>query len=485
MTVIAGLARNPAAPAGVLLRLLDAAPPAAARGLAVHPGLPLPVQEAMAGHPAPGIAGALAERPDVDPAIRLRLLHHRHWRVAVRAFGRPGQPPLPDDVLSDLVLAFEDEPREGLYFVNELWGELLHATHYDVRPYRVAAAHADPRVRRHAAQVAYRLDGAHRAALLADPEPEVRAEAAAAIAEQERVMQPADLPGHHCHAYWAVLQRPLSRALIDQVLASGDVAALSYAGSNPTTPPDVVAALLDHPEAKVRRRLAAREDLTGDQLLRLAADPVAAVRTAVSVHPRLTEEQRARIAIDPATVDGDGEWTVRHPGQRVPPLARALRWAGSVNPLLRRRAAAHPHLPPGLLAGDPDLGVRVLVAQNNPQAPPELLLRSYLEYHGPGRERLRDLPGFPAAGLARFAGDPDPAVRLLATLDPRAPGEVVERLCADPDPAVRQAAAACPRLPVPRIVALLGDPDLAGPAAANPALPPDAMERIVRSAAAG
>ena len=484
MTVVAGLARNSAAPAGVLLRLLDAAPAAAARGLAVHPGLPLPVQEAMAAHPALAVRGALAERPDVDPAIRLRLLHDPHWRVAVRAFGRPGQPPLPDDVLSDLLLAFEQEPREGLYFVNELWGEVLDAVHYDVRPYRVAAVHADPRVRRHAAQVAYRLDEAHRAALLADPVPEVRAAAAAAIAEDERVMQPADLPGHHCHGYWAVLQRPLSRALIDRVLASGDVAALYYLGPNPSTPPDVVAALLDHPEAEVRQRLAARDDLTGAQLLRLAADPVTAVRTAVSVHPGLTEEQRARIAIDPAGVDGDDDWTARHPGRRVPPLAQALRWAGSVNPLLRRRAAAHPHLPPDLLAGDPDLGVRVLVARNNPQAPPELLLRSYLEYHGRGRERLRDRPGFPVAGLATFAGDPDPAVRLLATLDPQAPGEVVARLCADPDPGVRQAAAACPRLPVPRIVALLGDPELAGWAAANPALPPGAMERIVQSAVA-
>ena len=355
----------------------------------------------------------------MDPALRVRLLHDPKWPVAIRAFGRPGQAPLPDDVLSDLLLAFEEEPREGLFFVNELWGELLHAGHYDVRPYRVAAAHADPRVRRHAAQVAYRLDGAQRAALLADPVAEVRADAASAIAEQERVMQPADLPGHHCHGYGAVLQRPLSRALIDHVLASGDVAALYYVGPNPTTPPDVVAALLDHPEAEVRRRLAARDDLTGEQLLRLAADPVAAVRTAVSVHPRLTEEQRARIAVDPGTVDDGGEWAVRHPGRRVPPLDRALRWAGSVNPLLRRRAAAHPDLPPGLLADDPDLGVRVLVARNNPQAPPELLLRSYLEHHGPGRERLRELPAFPVAGLATFAGDPDPAVRLLATLDPR------------------------------------------------------------------
>ena len=119
----------------------------------------------------------------------------------------------------------------GLHFVNELWGELLDAGHHNVRPYRIAAAHADPRVRRHAAGAAYRLGGADRAAPLADPEPGVRAAAAAAIAEHERIQQPAHLPDHHCHGYWDVLQRPLSRALVDQVVASGDVAA------PPRTPP--------------------------------------------------------------------------------------------------------------------------------------------------------------------------------------------------------------------------------------------------------
>ena len=273
-----------------------------------------------------------------------------------------------------------------------------------------------------------------------------------------------------------------------------DTSELSFVGPNPSTPPDVVDALLDHPVAEVRRRLAARADLTPAQLHRLATDAEAEVRTAVSVHPGLSEEQRATMAIDVSTATGHGHYGPRRLcrgeghdflAERTPALADALRWARSVNPLLRRRAARHPELPADLvqaLAGDPDLGVRVLLAQCHPEAPPALLLRGFLEYTGCGRERLSERPRFPVDGLATFAGHADPAVRRLVALDPHAAGELIARLCADPDPAVRQAMAACPRLPVPRIVALLDDAELAGSAAANPALPSARMAAIAAGA---
>ncbi|MET0415005.1 MAG: hypothetical protein ABW022_03155, partial [Actinoplanes sp.] len=467
------MVRNSSAPVAVLLRLIEAAPVEACEGLQDRSDLPAAVQEAMARHAVHRVRATLAGHPRVEPRLRRLLLADPEWQVAVRAFGSPGQPPLSDDELNDLLGRIVD-PGYTWFSPEELWDELWTAMGYGGRLHRLAAVHPDPRVRRHAARSAGWIDASSRDALLADPEPEIRAVAAAAVAEERRVLGPADLPAQHGHAYWAALQRPLSRAAVDQVLAGGDAASLSYLGPNPSTPPDVVEALLRHDHTDVRRRLAGRSGLTREQLLRLAADPEIEVRTAVSVHPGLTERDRAGIAISTAGGHYGSRRECRSDGhdfvdERVPPLDDALRWADSVNPLLRRRAARHPELP--VRADDPDLGVRVLAALHNPGAPPSLVLRCYLEYDGCGRRRLSTLPQFPTDGLAAHAGHPDPAVRRLAALDPHADPALIDRLRADPDPAVRQAVAECPRLPAPRIVELLDDPELAEHAAANPALP--------------
>ncbi len=488
-----GVARNPAAPLDLLLRLLGTAPVCASRALKARLDLPAAVEKAMAGHPSPEVRGMLAEHPRVRPEIRGRLLADPDTRVMVRAFGAPGQPPLSDDMVNGLLARIEDLPPEALLTPGEAYSELWPAMRYDRRLYRLAAAHPDPRVRRHAAAHPHWLDEASRAALLTDPVPAIRAATAAAIAEDERVMRPADLPDRHRHAFAAVLQRPLSRALVDQVVADGDDEALFFVAANPSTPPDVVSALLRHPAAIIRRRVAGRSDLNHEQLLALAADPAAEVRTAVSVHPGLTERERAGIDIDVTTIDGDGHFGTAgrcrsegHPSaEPVPPLADASRWAGSVNPLLRRRAARNPELPAeavDALADDPDPGVRILLALHHPGVPPRLLLRCHLEYHGCGRDQLIDNPRFPSAGLAVFADHADPSVRLLVARDPDAEPALVARLVNDPDAPVRQAMASCPRLPVPRIIELLDDPDLGEYAAANPRLPVEAMYRIAAPA---
>ncbi|MGC4807268.1 hypothetical protein [Micromonospora sp. DT233] len=492
--LLRGLAQNPAAPTDVLLRLIHQWPEQACEGLRGRAHLPMPVQDVMARHPSRRVRIALAEHPGVAARTRSGLLDDPQWQVWTRAFGRPGQQPLSDAALVRL-LTLLDEPPTGVPFTREelLW-ELAFAMRHERRLFLLASGHPQPGVRRFAAGALHFLDDPTRETLLGDPVPEVRAAAAQAQAEQRRLMQPADLPSTHCHAFWSVLQRPLSRALVDQVLASGDVEAVCFVATNASTPPDVVETLLGHPAADVRRKLATRPDLTGAQALRLAADPTAEVRTAVSVHPHLTEQQRAGIDIDLATVAGAGHYgprdgcslSVQHaPDESVPPLADALRWARSVNPLLRRRAARHPQLPTPLvaaLAEDSDLGTRVLLAQHHPKAPPALLARCFLEYDGCGRDRLTSLPNFPVAGLARFATHPDPAVRHLVALDPHADPQLVDHLSADPDTAVRQAMAGCRRLPRKRIIALLDDPDLAFYAAANPALPVRQMHRILRDA---
>ncbi|RZT78789.1 hypothetical protein EV382_1982 [Micromonospora violae] len=489
-SLLGGLARNPAAPTDVLLRLVERWPEQVCEGLQRRRELPPPVRDAMLRHPSPRIRGALATHPQVDPLARTRLLADPVWRVRLRAFGRPGQAALPDDVLVRLLAELDGPPSDMPLSREELIGELFDAMGYDRRLLRLAAAHPRSGVRRFAAGSLYRLDEWSRQALLEDEVPEVRATAVAAVAHCRQVMEPADLPDQPSHGFWTVLQRPLSRALIDQVLASGDTAVLRVVAENPSVPPDVVETLLRHPDPSVRQGVAGRVDLSSDQLVGLASDPAVEVRTAVSTHPGLSEPQRAGIGIDVTTVPGDGHFGsadvrcrgIAYPANAAPELPEALRWARSVNPLLRRRAARNAELPADIvtiLADDPDLGVRVLLAQHHPAAPPALLLRCFLEYHCCGRDRLSGLPQFPTDGLARFADDPDPTVRRLVALDPHANPELVDRLSTDPSATVRQAMASSPRLPARRIVALLDDPELAEAAAANPALAVDQMQHIL------
>ena len=474
--LVSGLVRNPAAPVDLVLRLIDSRPGPALEGLRQRAHLSPALQEAMAGHPSRKVRGALARHRDAEPAIRARLLTDPQWWVVIRAFGARGQRPLSDEAVNALLSRIDELPDgvtpDGLLTVQELYAELWDVRPFDLRLFRLAAVHPRPGVREFATGVMKAFDEPLRQALLHDPDEGVRARAADHVAWEQRVMQPADLPDHHMHAFWDVLQRRLSRELVDQVVASDDPQALYFVGPNPTTPPDVVEALLSHPVAEVRVRLAGRADLSTGQLLRLAADPDVAVRTAVSVHPGLTEEQRATIAISP------DEETPGAPPSRE----EALRWARSVNPLLRRRAARNPGLPADLvtaLAGDADPGVRVLLALHHPDAPPELMLSSYLDHPGSRRE-LAELPRFPTEGLARFAGHADPAVRRLVARDPLADPQLIARMSADPDLTVRQANASCPRLPVERLTALLEDPELAGSAAANPALPAALMDYLSR-----
>ncbi|MFI2300002.1 hypothetical protein ACH5AL_14360 [Actinacidiphila glaucinigra] len=162
--------------------------------------------------------------------------------------------------------------------------------------------------------------------------------------------------------------------------------------------------------------------------------------------------------------------------------AAVRRDALSGHPLLRRRAAGDQSLPSDLvprLAADDDLGVRVLLAQNHPEAPAELLLSAFLEYTGYERELLLTRPRFPTAGLSRHAGDEDPAVRALAARDPATAAETADRLTRDPDPGVRAAGSGHPNLSQARLAELLDDEELAHRAAANPALEPAVMRRLV------
>ncbi|MDT5034038.1 MAG: hypothetical protein QOC94_4209, partial [Actinoplanes sp.] len=258
--VVRGLGRNPAAPADVLLGLLERHGAAAVYGLRRHPGLPSSVVTALLQHPQPHVRGALANYPPLDPGMREQLLDDPVWRVRVRAFGVPGQRPLSDEALVRLLSMLDDPPANAPFTRVELLEELFFAVPDNQQVLRLAVAHPRPGVRAMAAGLLQVLDEPARQALLTDPSPELREAATDAMAYMERVREPADLPDHHCHQFWEVLRHPLSQALIEQVLASDDLKAVAAVAANPSTPTDVVAQLVSPPAPQVRRGAAGRAD---------------------------------------------------------------------------------------------------------------------------------------------------------------------------------------------------------------------------------
>ncbi|MFE0643097.1 hypothetical protein ACFW2Y_15990 [Streptomyces sp. NPDC058877] len=499
---LAGLALNSSVPDEVLLRLLSEAPLAARMVLCRDRDLPDAVVDAVVEHPDPRTRSFFACNPHVDPARRVRLLDDPEWLVRVNLAAGPrvefpDRPePLPDEAVVHMISTYD----------NESLGAFSHQQ-VSTGLRRAMPTHPVAKVRRWGVNSWSSLSADVRAALLADPDDGVRESARHHLLSQDPAWVESELPDRPCHGRThMLLYYALSRAVVDDVLTrpldEGDKELLA---ANPTLPPDVVVLLAADPVPRVRAVIARRADLGADQRRALVADPDPEVRAevahhadlgpaerralmvdphpdvrlAVSLHPALSEEERARI-----DYRVPGEHRFEHSFVlEVPRDPEAVRRdALSRHPLLRRRAAEDHRLPPDLvarLASDDDLGVRVLLAQNHPDAPAALLLRSFLEYTGPERDRLATRPNFPTEGLAAFADHRDPEVRALAARDPETGPAVLERLTRDPQPAVRAAATRHPKLPQPRLAALLDDEELAHAAAANPALDADVIGRLL------
>ncbi|MEV6395217.1 translation initiation factor 2 [Streptomyces sp. NPDC051907] len=486
-SALKGLAVNPASPLDVLLRLLEPEYSDAWSALAMdRREYPEPLLDAIVRHEHPRLPGGLARNPHVDGELRGRVVDNPHWLVRAKLASGPHRSweavarPLPDWVVERMITTYDGQELS----------ELVASRQIPWRLYYAYATHPIASVRRWATNVWEDLPEERRAALLADPHPEVRKSAAASAARYDEEETARQLPtafGHHLTHLLVNCRLP--RAEIESRLAAdseddGEGHAWAFA-HNYSTPPDLVARIAEHPDPKVRLEVARRDELDPAVLWRLARDADPGVRTAVSVRPELTEEERATIDYAVAT-DEDFEPAEHH--RRLPRDPAVLAgYAASAHPLLRRRAAADPDLPDELaavLVEDDDLGVRVLLAQNHPAAPPALLLRCYLEYTRTYRQRLAELPGFPVEGLAeRFADAEDPLLRWLATLDPGLSPDLADRLTRDQDSAIRAAAARHPRLPADRLRALLDDDELASSAAANPALPIEAMRSLLETAA--
>ncbi|MFD0146152.1 MULTISPECIES: translation initiation factor 2 [unclassified Streptomyces] len=472
-----GLALNPAAPPGILLRLLDPPYEAAWSALCRHRReLPPEVVDAIVAHPHPRLRGALARNPHVPGEVRGRVVDDEMWLVRAHLADGPGQDVwprhLPDHVIERMYTTYDGQELQSLLFSRQVPFRFMLAT----------ATHPVATIRAYGPAVWGHLSEERRAALLADPDPDVRTSAERALA-RATAEDDADEMDHwlrttHSHGHGrshVLVNCRLSRSVVDELLRERENGDLWCLAHNYSTPPDVVAHVARVGDPKTRREVARRADLPRELVDLLAADPDPEVRTVVSVRPELTEDERAAVdyLVEPHEVVQVGADPYRAP----------LSHARSAHPLLRRRVAHNPELPAELvelLAADEDPGVRIVLAQHHPEAPAELLLRCYLEYGGRNRDRLLGLPRFPVAGLAtRFGSAEDPAVRLLATLDPEADPALVDALTRDPDARVRAGAARNPGLPPDRVLRLLEDEELSGEAAANPALPRETMEALL------
>ncbi|KQV12087.1 hypothetical protein ASE03_22225 [Kitasatospora sp. Root187] len=473
------MALNPVAPTDVLLRLLACDSAAVRMTLCLERDLPVEVVDAVLTHPDPRTRRFLAANPHVDPAQRARLVDDPHWLVRAwlgRGPGyRYGHSKLPEQTVVRMLTTYEQECLDSLF------RQVPRSARWTF------PSHPEPMVRVYACAWWSELTEQEQSALLADPDEEVRETAQ----RQDRHLDPEyverELPDRPSHARTHLLMHgALSRRVVEQVLATpAERQDLAMIAGNPSLPLDVLALLVRDPDPHVRETAAGRPELTAQQRQALAEDPDPAVRTRISLHPALTEEERA--AIDYQVSSDQTFGPSGFPAEYYDP-ARSRRHALSSHPTLRRSAACDPSLPPDLvtlLSDDPDLGVRVLLAQNHPQASAELLLRSFLEYTGRERWQLTTRPNFPTAELSGYAEAADPMLRRLALLDPQIPPPTLARLSADPDPDVRADAARHPSLPLRRLTELLDDEELAHVAAANPALPLPVMHRLVAAPYSG
>ncbi|MFJ6940268.1 Mucin-2 [Streptomyces sp. NPDC101132] len=448
---MSGLARNPALPAALLLRLLTLV---GRDHLALHhalrrPDLPEQAVAFILAHPNPAVRVEFATSTGADPGRRARLVDDPSPRVrAALAYGperhvpRTTVPPLADAVYARLLRDPEPSVRAAV----------LDSPHLTTAFAASLAAHPDAAARLRAVDAWESLAPGERSALAADPDPGVR-RAAALWRCRSDARVTAGLLGDPEAAAEALRRGLLRRADAERCVA--ERTHLTALAANPSLPADLVE--------------------------RLAVDPDEEVRTAVSVRPELDEARRMSVAFTVRDFDRrEVEWV--HDGLADPDVLR--RAATSAHPLLRRTAALSPHLPSDLLdvlarTGDPLVEDHLSV--HHPDAPEEVLMRVFARLGGTFSAWMAEThPRFPREGLAaRYADHPDGNHRRLAVRDPAATPELIERLSHDPAVWTRQAAAADPRLPLPRLREVLHVPELASSAGANPALPEDEMAAVV------
>ncbi|MDR6978313.1 hypothetical protein J2X68_005039 [Streptomyces sp. 3330] len=384
----------------------------------------------------------------VSPEMRRRIAEHPD--PAIR------------DAYADFVRGMVDrEVPIGIDDLEEAYG----------RPRTALVGATSPSLRAAVARAWHDRPLAVQVELLADPDPQVRA-----VATEHK--QPGVPPE------WR------ERCLADPATR------LNVARYVPLTS-EQFAQLMRSGEEKVRRAVAGNPHLSAEMVARLldSDDPLVRVAAAQSRHVDAGTRDGLYDLVQAERADGSIEaevalhWNFAEPEWlREAPLNERLTYLDSRYTTFRCVLASCHDLPEEAwrrLDNDPELVVRRAAARR-PDTPPEVLER-LVRAHGDVfhiRPLLVDHPNFPRHMLRTFVDEPSPNVRYLALQDPELPVPDLQQLAAAAEPFLRRGVARHPNITTELLEHLLSDPDpqAADEAAANSALWPTQMYRILTAA---
>ncbi|MES9605867.1 hypothetical protein [Actinomadura sp. NPDC000929] len=443
---LSGLGRNPSSPHDVLVRL--AAHRAGRHGISQRRGrLEDAVVDALLKHDDGDTAvGLHGDR--ISPEMRRRIAEHPD--PAIR------------NAFTDFVRHMVDRKVPiGIDDLEEAYGQ----------PRTMLASAPSPSLRAAVARAWYDRPLVVQVELLADPDPQVRA------AATER-----KIPG--------VPPEWRERCLADPAVR------INVARYVPLTS-EQFAQLMRQEEAELHQAVACNPHLSAEMVAQLLGvdDPLVRVAAAQSRHVDAETRDRLYALVEAERADGSIEakvalsWNFVEPDWlREAPLDERMTYLDCQHTTFRRVLASCHDLPEEAwrrLDNDPELAVRRAAARR-PGTPPEVLER-LVRAHGDVlhiRPLLVDHPNFPREVLRTFVDEPSPDVRYLALQDPELPLPCLQQLAGASEPFLRRGVARHHNITDVLLEHLLGDPDpeVADDAAANSALRPTQMYRILTAA---
>lgn len=443
---LSGLGRNPTAPQDVLIRL--ATHKAGRHGISLRRGrLEDAVVEALLTHGDDNTAVRL-HGDRISPAMRRRIAEH------------------PDPAIRD---AYADFVRGMVDSKVPIGIDDLEGAYGQPRAALVSAT--SPSLRAAVARAWYDRPLAVQVELLADPDPQVRA----AATEHSQPGVPPEWRG---------------RCLADPAMR------VNVARYVPLTS-EQFAQLMRSEEEEVHQAVAGNPHLSAEMVARLLDidDPLVRIPAAQSRHVDAETRDRLYALVEAERADGSIEakvalsWNFAEPDWlREAPLNERMTYLDCRYTTFRRVLASCHDLPEEAwrrLDNDPELAVRRAAARR-PDTPPEVL-EGLVRAHGDVfhiRPLLVDHPNFPRPMVRTFVDEPSPNVRYVALQDPELPVPDLQQLAAAAESFLRRGVARHPNVTDALLEHLLSDPDpqVADDAAANSALRPTQMYRILTAA---
>jgi len=249
---------------------------------------------------------------------------------------------------------------------------------------------------------------------------------------------------------------------------------------------DGVAELLSDSDVDVRLALAGNPHVPYVWVLPLAdeyafdddVDAYEEVRATFMLRRDLPDDVRERVAATVPPQDYHLAWWLS-PQQAT--LEQRLAYVTSRFVFFRRAVAMSPDLPAwavARLAADDDWSVRILLAENHPDAPGDMI-PDLIRAGGHAGWELVKHRTMPVDALTEFACSDDLRLRRIAATGPNLPAAIAIELTDHHDLETRQLVAANPALPLPKVINLLTDPSVAEAAASNPRLPPNLARTLI------